>query len=221
MKRILIALALFAFSSVAFADNCKLGPCNKADLETCVAKLKGQSFTVKNCVSESSCATTADPGFAVEMVCDYTGSAWAYRTKNATLDAEDATDYAELAGATFTGPIQTTLYERKVTNVTVADDGAGTKPTGAIPITTDFVTCTCNDATGCTMSIAEPTPTSGYGRSLTVVSIGTGNCEISDSSGVVEVGTGLVIEPTSTASFAYVGSAWYNVSYKDNVPEVE
>ena len=43
--------------------------------------------------------------------------------------------------------------------VTVADDAAGTKPTGAIPITTPVALCECNDATGCTMSIAEPTPT--------------------------------------------------------------
>ncbi len=85
----------------------------------------------------------------------------------------------------FTTPILgiSGAYERAVTNVTVADDAAGTKPTGAIPITTDFATCTCNDATGCTMSIAEPTPTAGYGRSLTIVSIGTGNCEFGESSG--------------------------------------
>lgn len=110
------------------------------------------------------------------------------------------------------------VVERKVTNVTVADDGAGTKPALVIPITTDFVTCTCNDATGCAATIAEPTPTSGYGRSLTIVSVGTGNCEIADSSGVVELGTTLVIEPTSAATFAYLNASWYNLSYKDNVP---
>ena len=110
------------------------------------------------------------------------------------------------------------LTPLKVTNVTVADDGAGTKPTGAIPITTDVATCTCNDATGCTMSIAEPTVVSGYGGYLFVISIGSGNCEIADSSGVVELGTTLVLEPTSTASFVYGGSAWYNVATKDNVP---
>jgi len=110
------------------------------------------------------------------------------------------------------------VYERKVTNVTVADDAAGTKPTGAIPITTDFATCTCNDATGCTMSIAEPTPTSGYGRSLTILSIGTGNCEFADSSGVTEIGSALVLEPTSTATYAYANAAWHLTASTDNVP---
>lgn len=110
------------------------------------------------------------------------------------------------------------LTELKVTNVTVADDAAGTKPTGAIPITSDVATCTCNDATGCTMSIAEPTVVSGYGGMLMVLSIGTGNCEIADSAGVVELGTTLVLEPTSTAMFAYGGSAWYRISSTDNVP---
>ena len=110
------------------------------------------------------------------------------------------------------------VYERKVTNVTVADDAAGTKPTGAIPITTDFATCTCNDATGCTMSIAEPTVTSGYGRSLTILSIGTGNCEFADSSGVTEIGSALVLEPTSTATYAYANAAWHLTASTDNVP---
>ena len=110
------------------------------------------------------------------------------------------------------------VYERKVTNVTVADDAAGTKPTGAIPITTDFATCTCNDATGCTMSIAEPTVMSGYGRSLTILSIGTGNCEFADSSGVTEIGSALVLEPTSTATYAYANAAWHLTASTDNVP---
>lgn len=109
-------------------------------------------------------------------------------------------------------------YEFKVTNVTVADDAAGTKPTGAIPITTDYATCTCNDATGCTMSIAEPTPTSGYGRALTILSIGTGNCEFADSAGVTEIGSALVLEPTSTASYVYANAAWHLVANTDNVP---
>lgn len=147
------------------------------------------------------------------------------------------TDIIEIgsATATRTAPVQTNVastsildttpihgisgvYERAVANVTVADDAAGTKPTGEIPITTDFATCTCNDATGCTMTIAEPTPTAGYGRSLTVYSIGTGNCEIADSAGVVETGATCVLEPTSVAVYGYVNSAWRNSSCKDNVP---
>lgn len=108
--------------------------------------------------------------------------------------------------------------EYKVTNVTVADDGAGTKPAGAIPITTDFATCTCNDATGCTMSIAEPTPTSGYGRSLTIVSAGTGNCEFADSAGVTEIGSAVVLEPTSVLGLVYANAAWHRATTADNVP---
>lgn len=128
--------------------------------------------------------------------------------------------FTATTSATFTTPLfdVSGVYERKVTNVTAADDGAGTKPAIAIPITTDFATCTCNDATGCTATIAEPTPTSGYGRSLTVVSIGSGNCEFADSAGVLEIGTTVVLEPTSAMTFAYLNSSWYNTSYKDNVP---
>jgi hypothetical protein len=110
------------------------------------------------------------------------------------------------------------IVEHGVTDVTVADDGAGTKPAGAIPITTDFATCTCNDATGCAMTIAEPTPTAGYGRELTIASVGTGNCEFADSSGVLEIGSAIVLEPTSAIHLAYLGAAWHRVSTADNVP---
>jgi hypothetical protein len=110
------------------------------------------------------------------------------------------------------------VYERKVTDVTVADDAAGTKPAGVTPITTDYVTCTCNDATGCTMSVAEPTVTSGYGRSLTIVSSGTGNCEYADSAGVTEIGAAVVLEPTSVLNLVYANAAWHRLSTADNVP---
>ena len=105
-----------------------------------------------------------------------------------------------------------------VANVTVADDAGGTKPAGAIPVTADIATCTCNDATGCAMTVAEPTVASGRGRYLTVLSVGTGNCEIADSSGVIELGATLVLEPTSTAFFAYSGTSWYRLGSTDNVP---
>ena len=51
-----------------------------------------------------------------------------------------------------------------------------------------------------------------------MVSIGTGNCEFADSAGVQEIGTTIVLEPTSVMTFAYANSSWYNTSYKDNVP---
>ena len=128
--------------------------------------------------------------------------------------------YTASTSASFVTPIfgASGVYERKVTNVTVADDAAGTKPTGAIPITTDFATCTCNDATGCTMSIAEPTVTSGYGRTLVITSIGTGNCEFADSAGVTEIGDAVVLEPTSELILHYVNAAWHRGFTADNVP---
>lgn len=110
------------------------------------------------------------------------------------------------------------LSAPKVTNVTVADDAAGTKPAGVTPITSDFATCTCNDATGCTMSVAEPTVASGYGAVLTIISAGTGNCEFADSAGVTEIGSAVVLEPTSVLSLVYSGSAWHRLSTADNVP---
>lgn len=106
--------------------------------------------------------------------------------------------------------------EYKITDVTVADDAAGTKPAGVIPITTPVVTCTCNDATGCTMSIAEPTPTSGYARFLTIVSAGTGNCEFADSAGVVELSAAFTAGVADTLQLVYANSAWHEVARSNN-----
>jgi hypothetical protein len=167
----------------------------KAELPPCAAASQAQNraFTVSNCVSATSCATTGT--VTTRLVCD--GTEWR------ALNAETSSGVAAL---------------KTVVNVTVADDAAGTKPTGAIPITGDSATCTCNDATGCTMSIAEPTVAAGYYRNLQIVSIGTGNCEFADSAGVTEIGSAIVLEPTSTVTLTYVGAAWYRLTTADNVP---
>lgn len=167
----------------------------KAELPPCAATSPAQNraFTVSNCVSATSCATTGTA--TTRLVCD--GTEWR------ALNAETSAGVAAL---------------KTVVNVTVADDAAGTKPTGAIPITGDSATCTCNDATGCTMSIAEPTVAAGYYRNLQILSKGTGNCEFADSAGVLEIGTTVVLEPTSVLTLVYMNSAWNVSSYKDNVP---
>lgn len=109
------------------------------------------------------------------------------------------------------------LHEYKATNVTTADDAAGTKPAIVIPITSDVATCTCNDATGCAASIAEPTPTATYSHMLTIVSIGTGTCEFTTSAGVLEVGdTPIALKPKDVLSLVYVNSAWYSSGTKVN-----
>lgn len=110
------------------------------------------------------------------------------------------------------------VAEFKVASVTVADDGAGTKPAGAIPITAPIALCECNDATGCTMSIAEPTVTSGYGRYLTIISTGTGNCEFADSAGVLELSGAVVLDAPDVLSLVYANSAWHMLSNPDLSP---
>lgn len=201
---------------IALYDASSISDCDATGGGTTTAWC-GCDSAVRTALSLDGDLTDGDKG---DITVASSGAAWTVDANAIALGTDTTGGYAASAteGGAATGLVASGAVEHAVTNVTVADDAAGTKPTGAIPITTDYATCTCNDATGCTMSIAEPTPTSGYGRELTVISIGTGNCEIADSGGVVELGTTLVIEPTSTARFAYAGSAWYNTSYKDNVP---
>jgi len=108
------------------------------------------------------------------------------------------------------------IMEMKVASVTVADDAAGTKPAGVTPITAPIALCVCNDATGCTMSIAEPTVTSGYGRLLTIVSAGTGNCEYADAAGVTELSGALVLGPADTLTLVYANAAWHQLATSNN-----
>lgn len=137
-----------------------------------------------------------------------------YVTGAATL----ASTLAVTGTVTHSGTVKSAQVELAVANVTGADDGAGTKPAVAIPITAPVATCTCNDATGCAASIAEPTPTSGYARVLTIVSAGTGNCEVADSSGVVELpgGTTIALGPNDTLSLIYANSTWLYTATGNN-----
>lgn len=201
---------------IALLDASSISDCDATGGGTTTAWC-GCDSGVRTALSLDGDLTDGDKG---DITVASSGAAWTVDANAIALGTDTTGGYAASAteGGAASSLLATGATERATANVTVADDAAGTKPTGAIPITTDFATCTCNDATGCTMSIAEPTPTAGYARELNVVSIGTGNCEIADSSGVVELGTTLVIEPTSSARFVYLNSAWYNTSYKDNVP---
>ena len=105
MKKLicLISLVVFACALPALAANPFLaeqrnGSIKKAELPTCESKIEGASFSVNDCVSTVSCATTATPGFVVRMTCDYTGSAWAWRPLGSTVGATDLSAYALLAG---------------------------------------------------------------------------------------------------------------------------
>jgi hypothetical protein len=170
-----------------------------------------QDFTVSS-VDDATFTITDDVVFTVQDFLP-SASATAVIVAPATTITASTSVLMTTPKASVSGVI-----EHKVTNVTVADDAGGTKPTGAIPVTTDYATCTCNDATGCTMSIAEPTVTVGYGRLLVIASVGTGNCEFADSAGVTEIGAALVLEPTSTATYAYLNAAWHLIATTDNVP---
>ena len=68
------------------------------------------------------------------------------------------------------------------------------------------------------MSIAEPTPTAGYARYLTIVSTGTGNCEFADSNGVLDLtgGSALVAGPGDVLHLIYANSGWLEIIRANN-----
>lgn len=93
--------------------------------------------------------------------------------------------------------------------VTVADDGAGTKPASTLTISSSLMLYACNDATGVTVTVSETGAQEGS-RS-TIVGTGTGNCEFADSAGVLELsaGTACTMGSTETLSVVYANSAWH------------
>ena len=132
-------------------------------------------------------------------------------TTNATNDV------SVLRNITMTGNLVVGgLEELKVATVTVADDAAGTTPTGVTPITAPVVLCVCNDAHNCNMSIAEPTPTSGYARFITIISAGTNACVYADAAGVTELSGALTLATTDTLQLVYANAAWHQVSTSNN-----
>ena len=176
-------------------------PVTKAGAQTITSTGVGNDFTI----------TSADDLILVAQ--DFLPTASATQVLTAPVSSIVAS-----TSMLVTSPITSisAAFETKITNVTVADDSAGTKPAGVIPITTPVATCTCNDTDGCTMSAAEPTPTSGYARFLTIVSAGTGNCEFADSAGVIELTGALVAGPADVLQLVYANSAWHEVARANN-----
>jgi hypothetical protein len=99
------------------------------------------------------------------------------------------------------------------TTITVADDGAGTKPTSTLT-PTGIVTYACNDATGTTVTVSE---TGAQTNSRVIIlNTGTGNCEFADTSGVTELSGAFVMGPTDTLELIYMNSAWHELRRSDN-----
>lgn len=176
MKKLicLISLVVFACALPALAANPFLaeqrnGSIKKAELPTCESKIEGASFSVNDCVSTVSCATTATPGFVVRMTCDYTGSAWAWRPLGSTVGATDLSAYAPLAGADFTGPVSVTTSPSNSWSVNDAEFEAWAHLAVDEDTITGTVSCLFEDDGGpdgeCKM---QATNSDGFGASVSM-----------------------------------------------------
>lgn len=102
--------------------------------------------------------------------------------------------------------------------VTINDDGAGTKPAQTITPTQSRVHCACNDATGCTITMGETGMVSG--QTVTIISIGTGNCEFADTAGVTELSAAFVAGGSAggydSLSLEYIADRWVERTRSNN-----
>ncbi len=107
---------------------------------------------------------------------------------------------------------------------TVGDDAGGTKPAITLTPRSTQERCACNDATGCTVTLGEGTP-SGFapiadGMWTTLTSTGTGNCELADTSGLTELSAGFVMGGSAAGydsiTLDYVVDRWVERGRSNN-----
>jgi len=98
---------------------------------------------------------------------------------------------------------------------TVADSEDGNPATATLTPTGNYVTLTCNDGDGCTITMGEAGIQAGHRVTIQGVS---GTSTISDSSGVSELagGAAAALAALDVLELIYTGSTWAEVSRSDN-----
>lgn len=96
----------------------------------------------------------------------------------------------------------------------VADDGAGTSPSGTITPTTGYVEGTCNDANGCTAVVSETS--AAEGQYFTFVNVGTNAITLADTAGVTEISGSFAMGQYDSISFVYDGTQWVETGRSNN-----
>jgi hypothetical protein len=97
-----------------------------------------------------------------------------------------------------------------VSSQSIADNGGGTAAAGGVTPSASYVSLTCLDADGCTVTLSETGARDGF--VLTVVNVGSNTATFSDSSGVQEIGGSVALGQHESLSLVYNGDRWVEVS---------
>jgi hypothetical protein len=100
-----------------------------------------------------------------------------------------------------------------VSSQSVADNGGGTAATGSVVASASYVSLTCSDADGCTMSVAETNVRDGF--VLTIVNVSANAATFADSAGVLELTAAVSLAQHESLALLYNGDRWVEVSRSD------
>lgn len=111
--------------------------------------------------------------------------------------------FASLASAQVLNP-KRIVYQ--VDARTIASNGGGTPATLTLTPTGSYVTLTCNDPDGCTITLGEAGIPDGM--TVTIVNVSANNCTFTDSSAVSELAGAFTMGQYEAISLQYVMDRW-------------
>lgn len=101
-----------------------------------------------------------------------------------------------------------------VTATTVADNGGGTAASGTMNVAGTYHSCTCNDADGCDITLAENKAEHG---DLLVITVLTANvCNFADTAGLTELAGAFAGGQYDSISLIYITDRWVEISRSNN-----
>jgi hypothetical protein len=89
---------------------------------------------------------------------------------------------------------------------TIADNGSGSAATLTLTPISGYVTLTCNDANGCTITMGESGMADGF--ELFIVNLSANPCTFADTSGVTELAGAFSMGQYENLSLRYSSSRW-------------
>jgi hypothetical protein len=98
--------------------------------------------------------------------------------------------------------------------VTVADDGAGTAATNTLTPSSSYVSYTCSDANGCTITVSETGAVDG--SLVRIVNASANTCNFADTSGVTELTGAFAMGQWDTLTLLYATDRWVEIARSNN-----
>lgn len=106
------------------------------------------------------------------------------------------------------------FYVTPAQAVSVADDGAGTSPASTLTPTSEYVSYTCSDANGCTVTLSETGALDG--TKVRIVNVSANVCNFADTAGVTELAGAFAMGQWDSITLVYATDRWVELGRSNN-----